>query len=113
MNILYWLIYGITVLEFTVSSINTLMNSRPHIQRLHEVKFPIAFAKVLAVVEVIAVISVILGVWQPAIRMAGGIVLALCFLPILLWALRAKRPIGDLLALGFFIACALVTGIFS
>ncbi len=113
MSIVYWIIFIITVLEFTASPINTLLNSKPHLERLREVHFPITVAKFLAVIELIAVVGVIAGLWILPARRVGGSVLALCFLPILIWGIRAKRPAGDLLALGFFMACALITAVFT
>lgn len=108
MNIIFWIVFVVTVLEFVASPVNTLLNSKMHIQRLREVDFSITFAKILAVIELIAVITLIAGLWNPLLRHIGGSVLAICFVPILAWAIRARRPAGDLLGLGFFMACALL-----
>ena len=112
MIILYWIAYILTVAEFIASPVNTLLNSKMHIQRLREVKFPIAFAKTLAVIELFAVTGVIIGLWLPVARLIGGIVLAVCFVPFVIYALRAKRPAGDSAALLFFMACALATALY-
>jgi hypothetical protein len=112
MIILFWIAYVLTILEFLASPINTLRNSEMHINRLREVKFPLPLAKTLAVVELIAVAGVTVGLWIPVARLVGGIVLALCFAPFVIYALRAKRPAGDSAALLFFMACALITALY-
>lgn len=112
MNILFWIACIITLAEFTASSVNTLLGSAMHMQRLKEVGFPRALANVLAVVELLAVVAVVGGVWAPISRHIGGIVLAACFVPYVLWAARARRPAGDILALLFFIACAMFTAVY-
>ncbi len=112
MKLLFWVAYVLTVGEFLASPINTLMGSKMHLQRLKEARFPLSLAKVLAVVELFGVAGVIGGVWVPAARLVGGIVLAVCFLPIFIRAVNVERPLGDLLALAFFIGCALVTAFY-
>lgn len=112
MNIVFWVAFAITVAEFIASPVNTLMNSKMHLQRLKEVHFPISIAKALAVIELVAVAAVIAGIWFPLARRVGGITLAACFLPILAYALRARRPAGDILGLLFFMACATISALY-
>ena len=112
MSVLFWIAFVLTVAEFIASPVNTLLNSKMHLQRLREVKFPLTAAKILAVIELVAVTMVIIGIWVPTARHIGGIALAACFLPLLLWALRARRQVGDLLGLIFFMACATMTALY-
>ena len=112
MKILFWAAYILTVAEFLASPINVLRNSAMHIKRFEAVKFPLKLAKSLAVVELVAVAAVIVGIWVPITRQVGGVILAAAFLPLLIWAARAKRPAGDLLGLAFFMACSLVVALY-
>lgn len=112
MKILFWIAFILTVAEFIASPVNTLRDSKMHLQRLREVKFPLKVAKALAVLELVAVTAVIVGIWEPIARRIGGITLAACFVPLLLWAIRARRPSGDLLGLLFFMACAVITAVY-
>lgn len=112
MSIIFWIAYCLTVAEFIASPVNTLMGSKMHLQRLKEARFPLSVARVLAIVELVAVIGVFLGIWIASVRLVGGLILAACFVPILVQAIRVKRPMGDLLALAFFIACAVLTALY-
>lgn len=112
MNIIFWIAYVITLAEFIASPINVLRGSVVHIQRFREVRFPIRLAKSLAVVELLAVAAVLVGPWIHLARLVGGIVLAAAFTVLLPWAIRAKRSLGDILGLVFFIVCALVVALY-
>lgn len=112
MNIIFWIAYCLTVAEFIASPVNTLMGSKMHLQRLKEARFSLPVARVLAVIELFAVTAVILGIWIAAARLFGGLVLAACFLPILMRAITVKRPASDLLALAFFITCATIAALY-
>jgi len=83
-----------------------------HLKRFAEVKFPLQLARISAVIELFAVAAVIAGLWVPVARLIGGIVLAAAFVLLLGWAIHAKRPAGDILGLGFFIACALIVALY-
>lgn len=112
MSIIFWATYLLTVAEFIASPVNVLRGSKIHLKRFAEVKFPLPLARGLAVVELFAVSAVVAGIWLPSLRLWGGVVLALAFLPLLVWAARTRRPVGDLLGLGFFMACALVVALY-
>jgi hypothetical protein len=112
MKILFWIAYVLTVAEFIASPVNVLRGSAMHLKRFAEVKFPLAWARGLAILELFAVAAVIVGIWVPVARLIGGIVLAVAFLPLLAWAAKAKRPAGDLLGLAFFMACALLVALY-
>lgn len=108
MNVVFWIAYVVTLAEFVASPVNVLRGSPMHIQRFREVHFPLKLARVLAWVELVAVIGVLVGLWFRPFRLVGGLVLAAAFTVLLPWALRAKRPSADILGLAFFIACALI-----
>lgn len=113
MILLFWIAYVLTVAEFIASPVNTLRGSEMHLQRLKEVHFPLSFARFLSWVELVAVIGVLIGLWISDARLIGGVVLALCFVPIIIWGIRAKRSMSDIFALLFFVACALVTAFYK
>jgi uncharacterized membrane protein YphA (DoxX/SURF4 family) len=112
MKVIFWIAYVITVAEFTASPINVLRGSVMHLKRFEEVKFPLRLARFSAMVELAAVAAVIAGLWVPLARLIGGLVLAASFAILLIWAIRAKRPAGDISGLGFFIAGALVVALY-
>ena len=112
MKIVFWIAYALTIAEFIASPVNTLNGSKIHLQRLREVHFPLTVARYLAVIELAAVAGLIAGLWVPITRQVGGFVLAGCFVPLIVWAIRAKREVGDILGLAFFIACALVVALY-
>lgn len=112
MKAVFWIVYIVTIAEFTASPVNVLRGSAMHLQRFREVKFPLGFAKGLAWAELLAAGGIIAGLWVHLARLIGGIVLAISFVILLPWALRAKRPLGDILGLVFFIACALVVALY-
>jgi hypothetical protein len=103
--------YIITVAEFGASSVFTLAGSPAHLRRLRDAQFPLAIARVLATIEVLGVAGLLAGLWWPWLRPASGLVLALCFLPILIRAIQVRRPIGDAAALAFFMICAGIAAI--
>lgn len=112
MKIIFWIAWVFTVAEFIASPIHVLRGSAVHLQRFREVNFPLSWARGLAVLELLGVATVIIGLWVPLARLIGGIVLAAAFLPLLLWAAKAKRPATDLLGLAFFMACALIVSLY-
>lgn len=112
MVIIFWIAFVLTVAEFIASSVNVLRGSEMHLKRFEEVAFPLRWARGLAVIELVAVVLVIIGLKLPILRRIGGILLAAAFLPLLIWAIRAKRPVGDLLGLAFFMACALIVALY-
>ena len=108
MQLLHILAYIIALAEFAASSFFTLTGSRAHLTRLQEVRFPLPAARILAGIEALAVVGLVAGIWLPALRPISGITLALCFSPILARAIQVRRPIWDVLALAFFMLCAVV-----
>ncbi len=112
MKIVFWIAFVLTVAEFIASPVNVLRGSAMHLKRFAEVKFPLKWARGLAVLELCAVAATIIGLWVPTARLIGGIVLAAAFLPLLIWAVKAKRAAGDLLGLAFFMACALIVALY-
>ena len=111
MNQLQVAAYMITVAEFAASSVFTLAGSHAHLRRLEQAQFPLSLARVLAGIEIVAVAGLVAGWWMPSLRPASGSILALCFLPILVRAIQVRRPIADLLALAFFMTCAVVAAL--
>lgn len=107
MHLLQILAYVITLAEFGASSFFTLTGSQAHLRRLQEVHFPLGVARILAMIEVIAVVGLVAGIWIPPLRVAGGLTLALCFLPFLLRSAQVNRPITDSLALALFMLCSI------
>lgn len=112
MKIVFWIAYVLTLAEFTASPINVLRGSAMHLQRFREVKFPLGLARILAVIELVAVVAVFAGLWVHLARVVGGYVLAAAFVTLLPWAIRAKRPLGDIAGLGIFIAGALIVALY-
>jgi uncharacterized membrane protein YphA (DoxX/SURF4 family) len=112
MKILFWIAYVLTVAEFIASPVNVLRGSEMHLRRFTEVKFPLALARGLAVLELFAVTAVIAGIRLPLARLIGGITLVTSFLLILLWAIKSRRPATDLLGLAFFMVCALIVSFY-
>jgi len=108
MQLLQIFAYVVAVAEFAASSSFTLIGSEAHLRRLNEVRFPINAARVLAAIEAFAVAGLIAGIWLPSLRPVSGLTLALCFAPLLVRAIQVRRPIPDVLALAFFMACAVI-----
>lgn len=112
MIVIFWIAYAITLAEFTATSVNLLRGSEPHLRRMREIQFPLGLARIMARVQLAAVIGMVAGLWFPIIRLICGLVLAASFVTVIGRGLWAKRPLSDILAVGLFAVFALIAALY-